>query len=169
MSKNFLKSERLLLKPLSFDELQYINNNEIDNVETPIELESILDSIKLAISKKLMKMQNLTEDIHQWYTYWLIINKENQKGVGFIGFKGLPDIDGYSEVGYSISSNYRKKRFMTEALATLVKWAYGFQDSKGIVAKVLKTNIGSIKVLNNCNFKLVSSTEQEHNYIIKFR
>ena len=169
MSKNFLESERLLLKPLSFDELQYINNNEIDNVETPIELESILDSIKLAISKKLMKMQNLTEDIHQWYTYWLIINKENQKGVGFIGFKGLPDIDGYSEVGYSISSNYRKKRFMTEALETLINWAYGFQGSKGITAKVLKTNIGSIKVLNNCNFKLVSSTEQEHNYIIKFR
>ena len=49
MSKNFLESERLLLKPLSFDELQYINNNEIDNVETPIELESILDFIKLAI------------------------------------------------------------------------------------------------------------------------
>ena len=169
MSKNFLESERLLLKPLSFDELQYINNNEIDNVKTPIELESILDSIKLAISKKLMKMQNLTEDIHQWYTYWLIINKENQKGVGFIGFKGLPDIDGYSEVGYSISSNYRKKRFMTEALETLINWAYGFQGSKGITAKVLKTNIGSIKVLNNCNFKLVSSTEQEHNYIIKFR
>ncbi len=169
MNKKFLESERLLLKPLSFDELQYINNNEIDNVETPIELESILDSVKLAISKKLMKMQNINEDIHEWYTYWLIINKENQNGVGFIGFKGLLDIDGYSEVGYSISSNYRKKRFMTEALETLINWAYRFQGSKGITAKVLKTNIGSIKVLNNCNFKLVSSTEQEHNYIIKFR
>ena len=58
---------------------------------------------------------------------------------------------------------------MTEALETLISWAYGFQSSKGITAKVLKTNIGSIKVLNNCNFKLVSSTEQEYNYTIKFR
>ena len=57
---------------------------------------------------------------------------------------------------------------MTEALETLVKWAYGFQDSKGIVAKVLKTNIGSNKVLNNCNFKLVSSTEEEDNYLFLF-
>jgi predicted acetyltransferase len=169
VSKKFLESERLFFKPLSFQELQYINNNEIDKVETIIELESILDSVKLAISKKLMKMQNLNEDIHEWYTYWLIINKENQKGVGFIGFKGVPDINGYSEVGYSISPNYRKKRFMTEALEALINWVYRFQGSEGITAKVLKTNIGSIKVLNNCNFKLVSSTEQEHNYIIKFR
>jgi len=169
VSKKFLESERLFLKQLSFRELQYINNNEIDKVQTSIELESILDSVKLAISKKLMKIQNLNEDIHEWYTYWLIINKENQKGVGFIGFKGVPDINGYSEVGYIISPNYRKKRFMTEALETLRNWAYGFQGSKGITAKVLKTNIGSIKVLNNCNFKLVSSTGQEHNYIIKFR
>ena len=78
-------------------------------------------------------------------------------------------INGYSEVGYSISPNYRKKRLMTEALETLVKWAYGFQGSKGITAKVLKTNVGSIKVLNNCNFVLVSSTGQEHIYLINFR
>ena len=58
---------------------------------------------------------------------------------------------------------------MTEALETLINWAYGFQGSKGITAKVLKTNIGSIKVLNNCNFKLVSSTEQEDNYFLEFR
>lgn len=169
VGKKFLESERLFLKPLSFQELQYINNNEIDKVETPIELESILDSVKLAISKKLMKMQNLNEDIHEWYTYWLIINKENQKGIGFIGFKGVPDVNGYLEVGYSISPNYRKKRLMTEALETSINWACEFQEAKVITAKVLKMNVGSIKVLNNCNFKLVSSTEQEHNYIIKFR
>jgi len=169
VGKKCLESERLLLKPLSFEELQYINNNEINNMETLIELGSVLDSVKVAISKKIIKMQNLNEDFHEWYTYWLIINKEELKGVGFIGFKGLPDANGYSEVGYSISSNYRKKGFMTEALETLINWAYGFQYSKGITAKVLKTNIGSIKVLTNCNFKLVSSTKQEHNYAIKFR
>ena len=169
MNKKCLESERLFLKPLSFQELQYINNNDINSIETSIELEAILDSAKLAISKKLMKMQNINEDVHGWYTYWLIINKENQKGIGFIGFKGAPDVNGCSEVGYSISNNYRKKRFMTEALETLLNWAYSFQDAKGITAKVLKTNIGSSKVLNNCNFKLVSSTGEEYNYIIKFR
>lgn len=167
VNKKCLESERLFLRPLSFKELQYIKNDDIENIKSLIELESIFDSTKLAISKKLMKMQDINEDIHEWYTYWLIINKETQKGIGFIGFKGVPDVNGYSEVGYSISPNYSKKGFMTEALKTLINWACNIQGAKGIIAKVLKTNIGSIKVLNNCNFELVSSTEQEYNYIIK--
>ena len=169
MNKEFLESERLFLKPLSFEELQCINNNELDNIETQIELESLLDSVKLAISKKLIKMKNIDENIHKWYTYWIIINKDNQKGIGFIGFKGVPDANGYLEVGYSISSNYRRNRFMTEALETLVRWAGKFQGGKGIIARALKTNFGSIKVLNNCNFELFSSTEQENIYINKLR
>ncbi|MFW2488757.1 hypothetical protein ACN077_09300 [Clostridium chromiireducens] len=48
-----LESERLLLKPLSFKELLYINNNEIDAIETCIELEAMDDSVIAAISKKL--------------------------------------------------------------------------------------------------------------------
>ncbi|MFT8314587.1 MAG: hypothetical protein ABF633_10145 [Clostridium sp.] len=44
------------LKPLSFNELLNINNNEINNFETFIELESIFDFVKLAVSKKIEKM-----------------------------------------------------------------------------------------------------------------
>lgn len=36
---------------------------------------------------------------------------------------------------------------MTEALETSINWAYRCQGAKGITAKVLKTNVGSIKVL----------------------
>jgi len=169
LGRKALESVRLILKPLSFNELSQINENEIENIETIIELGAISDLVKLAISKKLGKMKNVNKDIHEWYTYWLIIDKDNQKGVGFIGFKGLPSKNGYSEVGYSISPNYTKQRFMTEALETLVKWAYGYRECKGIIARVLKTNIGSNKVLNNCNFEVNNSSEKEENYILKFR
>lgn len=170
MQKRVLESERLYLKPLAFSELKYIRNNEIDKIETSIELEAISDSIKAAISKKLEKMQKINEDVNEWYTYWLIIDKNSKKGMGFIGFKGLPDENGYSEVGYSLSSYYRKKGLMTEALEELIKWAYTFKTCKGVTAKkVLKTNIGSNKVLKNCNFKLISSNEYENNYILMLR
>ncbi|MCB2292149.1 GNAT family N-acetyltransferase [Clostridium algoriphilum] len=169
MDRKVLESERLLLKPLSYNELSCISENEIYNIKIIIELEAISNFVKSAISKKLVKMKNVNENIHEWYTYWLIINKDNQTGIGFIGFKGVLSENGYSEVGYSISPNYRNQNFMTEALDTLLKWAYGFRKCKGIIAKVLKTNIGSNKVLNNCNFKVDSSTEQEDNYIIEFR
>jgi RimJ/RimL family protein N-acetyltransferase len=165
LNSKYLESERLILKPLSLNELLHINKNDISNIE----LEAISDSVKLAISKKLNKMKNINKDVHEWYTYWLIINKDNEQGIGFIGFKGLPNENGYSEVGYSISPNYRKQRIMTEALKTLVVWAFEFEECKGINAKVLKSNIGSHKVLNNCNFKINSSTEQENNYIFKLK
>ena len=169
MNSKVLNSERLILKPLSFMELTKINNNETEGSDIFIEAEAVSDSVKSAISKKLLKMQKVNEDIHEWYTYWLIVNKEKQKGIGFIGFKGLPDKKGFVEVGYSISPDYRKRRLMTEALETFMKWAHGFHDCSGITAKVLKTNIGSAKVLNNCGFKVVDSAEEEENYILKFR
>lgn len=165
VSRKFLESERLILKPLSFNELLAINNNDIEDVES----EAIFDSVRLAISKKLNKMKNINEEVHEWYTYWLIINKSNEKGIGFIGFKGLPDENGYLEIGYSISHNYRRQRIMTEALKTLVRWAAGFQDCREIIARVLKTNVGSCKVLANCNFKVSNSNEKEETYTLKFR
>lgn len=164
-----LESERLILKPLSFDELMHINNNQMNTVEISIELDSIPDSIKSAISKKIEKMRTVNINLHEWYTYWLIIYKNNEKGIGFIGFKGIPDINGYSEVGYNISPKYRKKRLMSEALKVLLEWASTYKECSGITAKkVLKTNVGSNKVLNSCNFKLVNYNEQEHNYLLKF-
>ncbi|WPC40274.1 GNAT family N-acetyltransferase [Clostridium sp. JS66] len=165
MNSKFLESERLILKPLSFKELVYIKDNDISNIE----IEAVSSSVKLAVSKKLSKMKYIDSEFHEWYTYWLIISKNNEKGIGFIGFKGLPDENGYSEVGYSISPNHRKKRIMTEALRTLVTWASEFQGCRGITARVLKSNIGSHKVLTNCNFKVNSSNGEGNDYILKLK
>jgi RimJ/RimL family protein N-acetyltransferase len=160
-----LASKRLFLKALSLNELSHINNNEMNKSGSLIEPEAIFGTVLMAIAKKIKKMQSVHEDNHSWYTYWLIIDKKTEKGIGFIGFKGLPDEDGYSEVGYSISSNYRRKGLMTEALRTLMVWASETPSCKGIVANVLKTNIGSIKVLSNCTFQLANTNEQENSYL----
>ena len=42
MNGKFLESERLFLKPLSFQELYYINNNEIYNVKLLLNLNQYL-------------------------------------------------------------------------------------------------------------------------------
>ena len=44
-------------------------NIEIDNIETRIESEAIYDFVKVAISKKIEKMQRVSECIHMWYTH----------------------------------------------------------------------------------------------------
>jgi len=165
-----LYSNRLVLKHLSFDELSYINNNMLEKIQTSIDQEALSDEIKLAISRKLNKMKNADEKAHEWFTYWLIISKGNYKGIGFIGFKGIPKEGGCVEVGYSIASSYREKGLMTEALSLLINWASKFPNCIGITAaKVLKTNIGSNKVLINCKFILSSSMDQYNNYILRLK
>ncbi|PJI09539.1 MULTISPECIES: GNAT family N-acetyltransferase [Clostridium] len=159
-----LKSERISLISLSFEELTYICGNELNKLEVIIE-EDVLNYVELPILKKLKKMRNVSKDNYEWYTYWLIVDDESKRGIGFIGFKGLPDENGYTEIGYSISSNYRKRGLMTEALKTLIQWSRKFQYCKGITAKVVKNNTASIRVLNNCKFKIVSSSEKGYDFL----
>ncbi|MBL4931917.1 GNAT family N-acetyltransferase [Clostridium paridis] len=168
MNKLGVESERLKLIPLTIKELVYIEKKEYSKLQFNIE-DALLDKTRIAIAKKIDKMKNINVNLHEWYTYWLIINKANKNGIGFIGFKGIPDEKGLSEVGYSISSNYRRFGYMTEALNMLLDWASGYSETTGITAcKVLKTNIGSNKVLNKCNFKLTSATEEYNNYLYEF-
>lgn len=54
-------------------------------------------------------------------------------------------------------------------LILLINWALKHPICNGITAKkVLKTNTGSNKVLNNCSFALSDSSNEFNNYIIKF-
>lgn len=159
VKEHLLDSENLSLKPLTFKELIDINSNNI-------EAEALTDSIKIAISKKIEKMKKVSEDFHMWYTYWLIKEKSSGKGIGFIGFKGIPDDDGYVEVGYGMSPNYRRRGLMTEAVSLLTNWALEYPECKGVTAtKVLKNNIGSNKVLKNCKFQLLDSSDEFNSYI----
>ncbi len=169
MDNQILESQRLLLKSCSLNELAQINRNQTDMLKTPIEPDALTSSIQSAITKKMVKMQNTDDVLHDWYTYWLMIDKVSGMGIGFIGLKGPPDSHGLSEVGYEIAAAYRRKGLTTEALKALTGWASQFQVSKGIWARVLKTNIGSVSVLNHCGFQLFGEFEHESTYVLKFR
>ncbi len=166
MSGRTLESERILLKPLSIRDLENIHTGRPDQIETIIDPAALSDAAMKAIAKKVELIRMADEENHDWYTYWLIAIKETGEGIGLIGFKGIPDESGYAEVGYGISPDYWNRGYTTEALKTLIRWAYGFPICKGITANALKTNIGSIKVLEHCNFRKIGSTEQEYSYFL---
>ncbi|MCR3761207.1 GNAT family N-acetyltransferase [Clostridium felsineum] len=168
MNKILLASNKITLTPLSLPELQNIEKDNINLLENTINEDAIFDFTKVAISKKINKMLKVSTAVHNWYTYWLIIDNITKMGIGFIGFKGTPNDSGYVEVGYNIACTYRKQGIMTEALSLLSNWALKNPNLKGITAcKVLKTNTGSNRVLKNCNFKLTNSTEEFNYYLLK--
>lgn len=167
-SNSFIESERIKIRPLKLEELRDITFKDFDELKINIEKESLLSSTKSAISKKVIKMEEVNKSFHEWYTYWLIIDKGTGKGIGFIGFKGTPDEKGYVEVGYSISRLYRNKGLMTEAMKAMAEWAKGEKSCKGIIAYALASNTASHKVLLKCGFKESSIDEGIKLFKIQF-
>lgn len=145
-----------------------IRYKNYDELKIKIEKEALISSTTSAIAKKIIKMENVNRNFHDWYTYWLVIDKETGNGIGFIGFKGTPDENGYVEVGYSISPLHRNKGFMTEALKSMAAWAEEEKNCKGIIAYALKTNGASHKVLLKCGFKSSSIDEYIKYFKLQF-
>lgn len=98
-----------------------------------------------------IKIDNIMKDEKNYlfYTYWVIVRKEDDMLLGDIGFKGIPGGNGEIEVGYGIDDEYRGKGYMTEALKAMIGWA--FEQSiipvVSVIASTDKDNIASQKVL----------------------
>jgi len=160
-----LASSRIIIKPLSLEGLIQINKQK-QYIYEGIDLTGLLltDIQRKAISIKINKMSKIPKESHNWYTYWLIINKSSLEIMGLIGFKGIDD-KGEAEIGYGILKQYEGQGYMTEAVKTLIKWAFKNKSCKALTAtRVLKINYGSQKVLLKNGFKQVEENKETINY-----
>ena len=57
-----------------------------------------------------------------WYATWLIVRKDGAN-IGNLSFKGSPE-EGIVEIGYGIGEEYRGYGYATEALETMLEWAF---------------------------------------------
>ncbi|WP_010095851.1 GNAT family N-acetyltransferase [Ornithinibacillus scapharcae] len=87
---------------------------------------------------------------------WLVIDKNTNRVVGDIGFKGKPDKEETVEVGYGIISSEQNKGYATEALKRLVDWAFVSKFVAKIMAECEEDNLASINVLRKLNMKKTS-------------
>ena len=94
-----------------------------------------------------------------WYTSWEIIWKEKSCSVGGIGFSGLPDNDGITEIGYAIDQKYRNLGIATEAVNYLIQWASQDKDLTSIKAETPVNNEASHQVLLKNGFKKTGTRE----------
>lgn len=82
----------------------------------------------------------------EWFSH-LIIHKEDNKLIGFCGYKGKPDESGAVEIGYSISPAYRRKGYATEAAKALIENALQYNSVKMVCAHTLAERSASTLVL----------------------
>lgn len=77
----------------------------------------------------------------------IVIHKADQIAIGGIGFHGEPDETGMVEIGYNIIPEYEGQGYATEMAHVVIEWALQTPEITRVTAECLKTNIGSIRVL----------------------
>ena len=87
-----------------------------------------------------------------WYTNWEIILNSASCSVGGIGFAGLPDNDGTTEIGYAIDQKFEGQGIATEAVKALSSWAFQDEGLRILRAETPVDNIGSQRVLTKNQF-----------------
>jgi RimJ/RimL family protein N-acetyltransferase len=125
----------------------------------PIARDVIDENVVRALTMKLKKMESADVSRHEWFTYWLIVIREENIGAGFVGFKGYPNKEGSTEIGYGIAAAYQNKGYMSEAVRALIDWAFLHPFCKTITATEVQ-NPASRRLLEKLGAELV---EQEGN------
>jgi RimJ/RimL family protein N-acetyltransferase len=73
--------------------------------------------------------------------------------VGIAGFKGKPSGDGTVEVGYSVLNQFQRRGIATEAVATLLDWAFVHRAVERVIAETYPHLHHSIRVLEKNGFR----------------
>jgi ribosomal-protein-alanine N-acetyltransferase len=131
----------------------------------PIAREVIDVNVVRALGMKLVRLSAMPLEQHPWQTYWLIVLKERPVGIGLIGFKGHPNAEGETEIGYGIAPEYQGKGYMTEAVRALCDWAF-LQPFVSAVTATTVINPASNRVLEKVGAQIVSVEENSTNWKI---
>ncbi len=148
---------RLLLVQLSVKNLEtdLVSVRQLsEDLAIPLVDDLIQGNSEGAVKKKLEKMRAVPEELHPWYTYWLIVILEKNIGAGLVGFKGAPDAIGSVEIGYRMEKAYQRRGYMTEAVVALTDWGFSHRECLRITARhVLIDNYPSQRVLTKAGFR----------------
>ncbi|MCB8983928.1 MAG: GNAT family N-acetyltransferase [Ardenticatenaceae bacterium] len=160
-----IETPRLRLLALSLEQLQHFDDDPgllNSDLVVPVQPSVITPVVARAIRAKLAKMRLASRRDHDWYTYWLIIRKDENLGIGLAGFKGRPNGRAEVEIGYGIAPEEQNQGFMTEAARALVSWALAQPVCGTVTAWTEKNNIASQRVLQKIG--MVRSGEQNNQY-----
>ncbi|SFC40368.1 GNAT family N-acetyltransferase [Clostridium uliginosum] len=87
---------------------------------------------------------------------WMIVDKNNKRIIGDIGFHGSPNEKGEVEVGFGLVEHERGKGFGFESLNAIMDWL-NFQESvKVIKAECLISNKPSARILEKAGLKEIN-------------
>jgi RimJ/RimL family protein N-acetyltransferase len=162
-----LETERLILKPLTYNQLvKYVKCDNSLEAELNLNENSrtIAPELKEAFEKTILPNVTDKSKNYLYSTLWTAISKTENKMVGDLCIVGEPNADGEIEIGYGTYEEFQNKGFMTEAVRGLIEWAKTQAKVKYIIASTDKTNTASFKVLEKNGFIKIGETATLFNW-----
>ncbi|WP_299798503.1 GNAT family protein [uncultured Maribacter sp.] len=87
---------------------------------------------------------------------------ENRKIIGLVYLKELKRAAKEAEVAYCISYDHNNRGFTTQAVKIISEWGFSEQHLQRLRIIAHKTNLGSIKVAENCGYLWKETLLKEH-------
>ena len=103
-------------------------------------------------------LEQLGDPTEQSWSFWYLTTPDEPRElVGICGFKGRPDAAGSVEIGYSVLKQFRRKGLASEAVASLVGWAFTHHNVNEVSAETFPYLSQSIRVLEKNGFVLTGA------------
>ncbi len=155
-----LRTERLLLRPMSLDEARAVDRGKRDGrawspgypAEGDVEIARFV-------------LRNPPRGDLEWlFGTRQIVDRRTGLVVGALGFFGPPDETGTVEIGYGVVPEARGRGVATEAVAALLAFADGRPEVRKVVASTDLDNFASQRVLLKSGLRPVRADEQKRYY-----
>jgi ribosomal-protein-alanine N-acetyltransferase len=171
MSK-MICSERLNIRQHTIADLEWLSklySDEKAMYYLPYLLTKNIDTVK----ENLLKIIEEEQESKGRYKYFFCIELKREKNcIGEIGFTIVYKNDEkIADIGYFIFPEYWGKGYVTEAMNTVINFAFGKCNISRVIASCYKENVGSEKVMQKCKMQMIENSlhKRMHNDIEKDR
>jgi len=152
MSNDFpsLETERLLLRPLSTLDLEFVFRHFSD----PDVTRYLLDEEPVTTREQAQSIIDFySSPASQPYNRWVIIRKSDMRPVGTCGYHQWQKAHQRAEIGYDLEKASWRQGIMTEALQTMLQYGFEHMDLNRVEALVYVENEASIRLLERLGFQ----------------
>jgi [ribosomal protein S5]-alanine N-acetyltransferase len=169
-TKLMIETTRLILKPLTYDQLVMYTkcDNSLERELNLNETSRIISSeLKEALEETILPNVADKTKNYLYSTLWTAILKTENIMIGDLCIVGEPNAAGEIEIGYGTYPEFQGKGFMTEIVGGIIEWTKTQPLVKSILAFTDRSNVASFKVLQKNNFIKIGETETLFNWKYK--
>jgi ribosomal-protein-alanine N-acetyltransferase len=163
----FPESQRIKLLPLTVEEIDLYRacdfsfENHFGLIHHPREMDP---NVQRALKEKVIPSIQKDPENHLLYTLWVAIDKQINKVVAGIVFKGPPDIDNKIEFGAGTLAGFMNHGYMTEVTRMMCLWTREHFPTVKIIAQTKTDNYASQATLRKCEFIITEQKEEYWNW-----